>query len=104
MLAEKMRNLLLTFLQQDVIIASWGITDIQITTHKLSFSVFGFKYKGNVTIIAGEANDLYDVYMEKQIIRSCKKERIVSILDSLIERDENNYQHLLKEYFRNVLA
>lgn len=98
MLTDKIRILLLTLLQQDVIVASWGITDVVITSIKLSFFVYGFKYKGRVLIQARESDDLYDIYMGNQIIKSCKTEDIVSSLDSLIECDKD-YLYSLKFFF-----
>lgn len=101
MLTEKIRILLLVLLQHDFVVASWGITDIEITSLKLSFSVYGFKYKGKVKIRAREADDLYDVYLENRFVKSCNIESIVSLLDSLIECD-NNYLYALENYFLTI--
>ena len=54
MIAENVRMLLLSLLKDEVVVASWGMTNIIISETKLSFSVNGFKYKGVVTI---EEND-----------------------------------------------
>lgn len=98
MITEKIRVLLLVLLQRDVVVASWGISEIKITPAKVSFSVNGFQYNGKVTISTRDTDNQYDINIGSQMVCCCDKEEIVSILDSLIECN-SNYKSLLESYF-----
>ena len=96
MITENIRKLLLCFLSEDVIVASWGISDITISETTLSFSVNGFKFQGNVMIEAGDICDEYSVSLNQSCIGHCKLDGIVTILDERIERSEPCYQEFVK--------
>lgn len=96
MLTEKIKNLLIILLQQEVVVASWGISEIEVTPSKVSFSVSGFKFNGEVIISVTDKDNQYVINIGSQIVY-CDKEQIISLLDTLIERD-NNYKELLEDY------
>ena len=96
MISENIRKLLLRLLSEDVIVASWGISDIKISETTLSFSVNGFKFQENVMIEALDICDGYNVCLNQSCIGHCKLDGIVTILDERIERSESSYQDFVK--------
>ena len=82
-LSNSIRQALLTLLNQNIIVASWGLSNICI---KESFFVEGFKYKGSVVI--SEFNDGYKVIMNKHTL-FCKLDSLVINLDEFIEKTTN---------------
>ena len=50
-LSKENRNLLITFLGNQSIVASWGISNIQIGKNSLKFTVSGMKYHGDVFVL-----------------------------------------------------
>jgi hypothetical protein len=99
MITENIRNLLLRFLSEDVIVASWGISDINISDSSLSFHVDGFKFQGDVKIEGLDICDEYKVCFYQEYIGHYKLDDIVSILDERIERSESCYQDFVKHLF-----
>lgn len=84
---EKMiRNLVNRLLHEEVIVQSWGITNIQIIDNTLRFEVCGFKYKGLI-IISTNSND-YNVNIGDKNILS-PLDNIINVLDDEIEKTEN---------------
>lgn len=65
MIAENVRKLLLSLLKDEVIVASWGISNINISQTQLSLSVSGFKYQGRVTIIVKDGSDC-EIFLAKE--------------------------------------
>ena len=99
-MTEKIRVLLLALLQQDVVVASWGISEIEITPSKVSFCVNGFKYNGEVPISTRDRDNHYDISIGNQNIPCCDKKEIVPILDFLIECD-SHYKNILEAFFED---
>ncbi len=91
-LSKGIRSLLVTFLNDSVIIASWGITDIKIEDNKLSFKVDGLIYQGAVVIIEQDCN--YLVIMEDCEFSS-NLDILVNALDEKIEKTENYTDDLI---------
>ena len=77
----------ITLLQNEIIVASWGIKNIVIEDKFLRFDVDGLKYQGKVTIQAKE-NGEYALFFGQKLV-TCRINSIVNTLDYLIERTDN---------------
>ena len=82
-LCDSIRQALLTLIEQDIVVASWGLSDIQVNESSIIFTVDGFKYRGSVIII--ECGDSYKVIMDEYILL-CDIISLVNNLDEFIER------------------
>ena len=91
-LSKGLRSLLITFINESVVVASWGLTDIQIMSYKLVFKVDGLLYKGEIEI--EENGSLYHVRMSDCKLSS-SLENIVEILDAKIEKSANYTSDLI---------
>ena len=96
MIAENVRKLLLYLLKDEVIVASWGISNINISETQLSFSVSGFKYQGYVTITIKDGSDC-EVIHEKKNLGCFPFDKVVSIIDEKVENSENCYHNFVKQ-------
>ena len=96
MIAENVRKLLLSLLKDEVIVASWGISNINISQTQLSFSVSGFKYQGCVTIIVKDGSDC-EVFLDKENLGYFSFDKIVSVIDERVENSESCYHNFVKQ-------
>lgn len=101
MILKNLRMLLICLLKNDIVVTSWGLTDITISETELIFKVAGFKYRGKVKIEVSDCTDFYNVYFEGGDIENCDIEHIVEILDMKIENDESNYQKFSEKIFND---
>ena len=85
-LSNSIRQALLTLLNQNIIVASWGLSNICIKESYICFFVEGYKYKGSVVI--SEFSDGYKVIMNKHTL-FCKLDSLVINLDEFIEKTTN---------------
>lgn len=83
-------------LQDEVIIASWGITNANIQDNSINFDVCGLKFTGTVIILGNENEEVILLVGHNRII--CKIDHLVQTLDYLIERTDN-YIEDLKQMF-----
>ena len=96
MIAENVRKLLLSLLKDEIIVASWGVSNINIFETKISFSVNGFKYQGRVTIIVKDGSDC-EVFLAKKNLGCFPFDKVVSIIDEKVENSENCYHNFVKQ-------
>ena len=95
-LSKDIRNLLITFLSNQNIVASWGIGNIQIEENSVSFTVCGMKYQGGVSVNrVGET--FYDVKMGEMVFKSLKIDDVMNKIDDYIEHTDN-YQEDIKKW------
>lgn len=96
MIAENVRKLLLSLLKDEVIVASWGISNINISETQLSFTVSGFKYQGCVTIIVKDCSDC-EVFLANENLGYFPFDKVVSVIDEKVENSENHYYNFVKQ-------
>lgn len=84
---------LITLLENKVIVASWGITNIIIKPSTLIFDVYGIKYKGTVSVDASETSG-YIIQIGEETYSNCCIDTLVKILDIRIERTVNYLEDL----------
>ena len=83
---KETKALLAKLLEDEVIVLSWGITNIQISVSCVSFDVNGFKYKGTVSIELD--NEGYRIVLKDKTVNSSLDD-IVTVLDNEIEKTGN---------------
>lgn len=100
MISENLRKLLFCLLKNDIIVTSWGLTDIAISETELIFTVDGFKYKGKVKIEVPDCTDFYNIYYEGGIMEKCDLEHIIGLLDMKIEKDTTSYREFSQKIIK----
>ncbi len=100
-ISKSMRKLSETMLGEEVILASWGITNVILNENTMTFTVSGFKYTGPVEIVSQDDNS-YLVTLGNSVIGSFTCEAIVNALDSEIEHTED-YQNTLRKWLGKVI-
>lgn len=88
MMISAIRRLAMTLLQEEVVIASWGITKVEIEDTNLCFYVNGLKYSGPVNISVLDSGD-YEVFFGEESHGVQSLETIVSFLDNTIEMTDS---------------
>ena len=96
MIAENVRKLLLSLLKDEIIVASWGVSNINIYETKISFSVNGFKYKGRVTIAVKDDLNC-EIFLDKTKLGCFTFDKVVSIIDENVENSEICYHNFIKQ-------
>lgn len=92
---KEIREVLVLLLGARGVVASWGMSNININPHSLSFNVNGLRYKGKVRIVpAPEAQ--YAVILRNGNKLYCTAEDMVYQLDTIIEHTESYSDDLLK--------
>jgi len=86
-LSNEIKMLLLSFLNDDIIVSSWGIYNITISSSSLKFKVNGLKYQGFVNI---EYQDKYYlVVIGGRTFKVCTPEEVLKKMDDEIEQTKN---------------
>ena len=91
-------------LQNHIVVASWGITNISIEPTLIRFCVNGFRFSGIVTIEPYDDSNVIIHICNEQLITTLID--LVSALDQRIERGsdyENDIETYLVEIARNKL-
>lgn len=97
---EKIKKALVCLLNEEVIVTSWGITNLNINDTSFMFEVSGFLFQGKVEIIPCESG--YRIKLNNVEIATCSLEELVRTLDSKIERVDN-YESLIQEWLDSKL-
>lgn len=97
---EKIKKALVCLLNEEVIVTSWGVTNLNINDTSFMFEVSGFLFQGKVEVIPCESE--YSIKLDNAEITKCSLEELVSTLDSKIERVDN-YESQLQEWLGNKL-
>ena len=98
-LDDRIKALLLRFLDEKTIVMSWGISDIEILQKEVCFTVNGFKYKGIIEISVNQS--VYNVkYLQNTI--ECTLDNLIADLDMIIEKGEMYYRQIDKWVKQNL--
>ena len=92
---EKIKNALVCLLNEEVIVSSWGVTNLNINDMSFMFEVSGFLFQGKVEVIPCESG--YSIKLNNADITKCSLEELVRTLDSIIE-SVDNYESLLQKW------
>lgn len=92
---EKIKKALVCLLNEEVIVSSWGVTNLNINDISFMFEVSGFLFQGKVEVIPCESG--YSIKLNNAEITKCSLEELVRTLDSKIERVDN-YESLLQKW------
>lgn len=90
---NELKALLKQILNEEIIVLSWGITNIHILDSSLRFNVSGMKYDGAVSI-STDTNG-YKINMETKYLNA-NLDDIIRILDDEIEKTDNYISDLSK--------
>ena len=93
---DPIKQLSIRLLQESVIIASWGITNIAINKSIICFDVCGLKFTGRVSIQSMRDGE-YEIQLNGHTIGLCRLDNVVETLDLNIERSDD-YQQRLEEW------
>lgn len=86
------KKALVILLNEEVIVSSWGLSNIFITGTSIRFHVDGFVYKGEIRIGCGDLS--YHVTFDNGRIIHCSLHELLSVLDSNIEKNDDYIQNL----------
>lgn len=78
---------------QPIVLMSWGSHAFQSLENGLSFIVNGFVYKGKVTILYNEGQDLFDVQVGDKTHSGIFFDELVSFIDGKVEKDCGESQY-----------
>ena len=92
---EKIKKALVYLLNEEIVVTSWGITNININDTSVRFEVSGFLYKGKVELTPCESR--YIIKLDNAENIHCQLEELVRTLDTKIERGES-YESQLQEW------
>ena len=81
---EKIKKALIILLNDELTVASWGISNITINESSFEFMVSGFIYQGKVSISIKNSN--YLITFENGYSEECNIDNLVQYLDSKIEK------------------
>lgn len=81
---EKIRTALISLLNEEVIVASWGFSSLTIKDTSFEFFVSGFIYQGKVTVAVQESG--YLISLDNGRVFKCAVNNLVKCLDSIIEK------------------
>jgi hypothetical protein len=99
-LENGIRQALLVLIEDTETVVAWGISDINITTTQIRFSVNGFRYSGQVIISVNDIENTLKVNLQKDIEFCCPINELVELLDPIIERTDT-YIEDLRSYVLN---
>lgn len=100
-ISKSMRKLSETMLGEEVILASWGISNVILNENTMTFTVSGFKYTGPVEIVS-QGDNSYQVALGNIVIGTFTCDTIVEALDRAIERTED-YPNTLRGWLSKVI-
>lgn len=95
MIPKDIRELLLCLLYDEIIVSSWGISDINVTETIVSFYVAGFKYQGKVVIEVKDGST-YEIILDNEKLGCFTIDAIVKTIDERVEKSENCYRDFMK--------
>ena len=99
-MTENIRTIVLDFISNPIIIASWGITSIDVKHDSISFCVDALKYRGK--IIINDSKDIVQTLLENNCTTSTKPGIVMQVIDDLIESGPNYNRELKKWVVGNM--
>ena len=97
-MSDGIKTLLLSFIEDNVVVSSWGISNIKVSETSLKFDVNGLKYKGTVLIDSLSTKE-YTIRIADSCFKVKNPNNVISILDSEIEKTNNYYLDLQNKLF-----
>lgn len=94
-LNKSLRLALIALLEENVIVSSWGISNIVVNPSILQFDVKGFNYEGTITIEVSESG--YIVIIGNNTFCHCSLSNLVDLIDKQIEYT-GNYTDKLRNW------
>ena len=89
------KKALICLLNNEVVVCSWGLTNININESSIEFDVFGFLYQGNVKISPIEFG--YRIDLGNNVFIESSLEDLVYKIDTLVEKSDN-YENDLRDW------
>lgn len=80
-------------LREEVIVGSWGITNINVEETYIEFHVCGFLYQGKVRLTLFEHG--YRINLDNGTLFDCSLDELVKTLDSIIEWSSDYESNLI---------
>ena len=99
-MTENIRRIILDFISNPIVVASWGIASIDIKHDSIYFSVEALKYRGK--IIINDLNDVVQIILENNCKTSTKPDIVMQVIDDLIESGPNYNRELKKWVVGNM--
>lgn len=96
---KKLKDLLVEFLRKEIIVKSWGVSDIKIGEMDVSFHVSAFKYKGRVQVVCLE--DSYCLKLKNTEVKGVELDDIVEIIDDKVETT-NDYFEVVVQWIATI--
>ena len=95
---DRINKIAQCLLEQEIVIASWGISSVSMLDNAISFHVAGLRYSGEVIISPISETLLCHVsFLENSQSYDIDYQQLVARLDELIEKTDN-YQDDLKKW------
>jgi len=94
---EKTKNALISLLNEEVTVASWGITNLAIKDTCFEFCVSGLLYQGKVIVAVQDSDCL--VNLENGEMVKCNISNLVQCLDHMIEKT-SDYEAKVVEWIK----
>lgn len=94
-ISNGIKSLLLSLLEDKVVVSSWGISNITISNASLKFDVNGIKYKGTIIIESLNSND-YNIRIDNNSINVNNPSDLIILLDYEIEKTDDYLYDLQK--------
>lgn len=98
-MSDTIRKAILVLLNEELIVTSWGITQILVRNSSISFNVAGLLYQGKVTISTIESK--YSIRFSNGNVMETSLDKLVSDLDRYIEKDPR-YEERLKRWLDSI--
>lgn len=83
---NRIKEALIALLDEEVIVTSWGLYDLNITEKSFTFKVDGFKFHGLISVSLLSSKYLINFDTGESIL--CNLDKLVETLDSKIEKTE----------------
>lgn len=85
-LSYRIKLVIKKFLEEQIIVASWGISNVIINEESIQFEVCGFLYHGVVLIVIDDHQD-YSIKIGSETL-NCKIDDIVETIDEKVEKGD----------------
>ena len=93
--SNEIRDVLVALLEDNIVVTSWGLSNLTVKDGIIFFSVNGLKYKGEISIKVSDLQSGYDLHIGEKTIKGCKLNLIVKTIDYEVEYSPNYMSQLL---------
>lgn len=98
-MCEEIREALISLLNEEIKVVSWGVSNIIINDTSFEFCVSGFIFEGKVMVNLHESD--YQVCFDNGDVIECSLNNLVDTLDLKIEKT-SEYDTQIKEWLGNI--